>query len=188
MVPRLVAFLFVALAPSPQQNIAIVDEGLPFCGSILLSENLVLTAAHCVEDEPYVDIRCGSLDKPAAVVKADMDEDLAVLRLVIPCKEGATTTLALENPEVGTEVHAIGYPRHRPRLSRGVVSAYETSRLVDHATHPVLVSDTKIWFGNSGGGLFNTKGELVGIASQLDNAGYGYWIPVSSIHKFLDAL
>lgn len=185
--------LLTAAAPSPRQNFAITDEGEPICGAVKLSENLVLTAAHCVHDPDagfarYVDVRCGGVDSPAAVIKASLDDDLAVLRFVLPCAEGQQTFLAYSDPPLGTQVHAIGYPGGHARLSRGIVSGYETSELQNAAKHPVLVSDTKIYFGNSGGGLFNPAGELVGIASQLDQAGYGYWIPVSSIHKFLDGV
>jgi S1-C subfamily serine protease len=206
----LLTFLLSTFSPAPKQNIAITDEGQPVCGAVMLTNNLVLTAAHCVRSDggafsPYVDVRCGGVDSPAKVIKASMDEDLAVLRFVLPCTEGGLTAISYSNPPLGAQVHAYGYPGGSPRLSRGIVSAYETSELADDspsgppnssspnqsrrfAKHPVLISDTKIYFGNSGGGLFNANGELVGIASQLDSAGYGYWIPASSIHAFLDGI
>lgn len=191
-----ILFLFLGSLPSQKQNLALTDEGQPICGSVLLTENLVLTAAHCVRSEDgsgfeeYVDIRCGSTDSPARVIKASMDQDLALLRLVSPCDDNRNniSVLANANPPLGAEVHAIGYPAGHQRLSHGIVSAYETSLIQGFARHPVLVSDTKIYFGNSGGGLFNPANELVGIASQLDQAGFGYWIPVSSIHQFLDGI
>ncbi len=189
-----ILFLFLSTLPSQKQNLAVTDEGRPICGSVLLTENLVLTAAHCVRSEDgskfeeYVDVRCGSSDAPARVIKASMDQDLALLRLVMPCSDNTISILANANPPLGAQVHAIGYPAGHQRLSHGVVSAYETSYIERFAKHPVLVSDTKIYFGNSGGGLFNPANELVGIASQLDQAGYGYWIPVSTIHEFLDGV
>jgi serine protease Do len=185
--------ILASTQPSYRQNVAITDDGQPICGAVQLTENLVLTAGHCVHDKDegfadYVEVRCGSVDQPAQVVKASLDDDLAVLRFVMPCHEHKLTQLAFSNPPVGTQVHAIGYPAGHPRISSGIVSAYEVSELQSSKKHPVLVSDTKIYYGNSGGGLFNPNGELVGIASQLDRAGYGYWIPASSIHKFLDGI
>ena len=199
MLFRCAFYAFVlAFIPSQKQNVAITEDGRPVCGAVLLSDTIVLTAAHCVFDrgyeKPYADVRCGSTDQPAEVLKASLDEDLAVLRLILPCTEQEKTYVAAINAPIGSEVHAVGYPAGKPRLSRGIVSAYETSSLggnvrhpEDYVLHPVLVSDTKIFFGNSGGGLFNRNNELVGIASQLDSAGYGYWIPASSIRRFLAA-
>ena len=190
--------LLLAAFPSPKQNIAITKDGHPVCGAVMLSENIVLTAAHCVDGEEYAEVRCGSNDMPARVVKASMDEDLAVLRFILPCDasrgfgSAAHTVLAFSDPPIGSQVHAIGYPGGNARLSRGIVSGYEVSELqmeqLIFGKHPVIISDTKIYYGNSGGGLFNPNNELVGIASQLDGAGYGYWIPVSSIHAFLDGI
>ncbi len=184
---------FTSNHPSQKQNVAITDDGEPVCGSVLLTENLVLTAAHCVRNDndtfkDTVEVRCGSADVPARVVKASLNDDLALLRLVMPCRDAEISKLARHNPEIGTEVHAIGYPGGHARLSRGIVSAYETSLIPPWALHPVLVSDTKIYYGNSGGGLFNPDNEIVGIASQLDTAGYGYWIPASVIIRFLNGV
>jgi len=63
-------------------------------------------------------------------------------------------------PELGDEVYVLGHPLGRYyNLSRGIVSNLD---------RPFLMSvDALMTFGNSGGGVFNTRGELIGICSRV---------------------
>lgn len=197
------AVLFAVLSASVPTIRAVpaildVDDRQPICGSVLLTPNVILTAGHCVVGQHFVPVRCGGVDIPGAVVSASLDADLGLVRLVQSCS-APVTKLAEELPPVGTSVWAIGYPDRDLRISHGVVSGYDLGRIIQkvsededsvkfrvYATHPVLISDAKVFFGNSGGGLFTDDGKLVGICSQLNRAGYGIWIPVPNIVQFID--
>lgn len=63
-------------------------------------------------------------------------------------------------PKIGDEVYVLGHPLGRDyNLSRGIVSNLDRPF--------VMGIDALMTFGNSGGGVFNTKGELIGICSRV---------------------
>lgn len=196
-----VLFTLISLSvPSIRAVPAILDadDRQPICGSVLLTPNVILTAGHCVVGQHFVPVRCGGVDIPGTVVASSLDSDLGLIRLTQSCS-APVSKLADSLPDVGTSVWAIGYPDRDLRMSHGVVSGYDIGRIIQkvaedensiklrvYATHPVLISDAKVFFGNSGGGLFTDDGRLVGICSQLNRAGYGIWIPVPNIVQFID--
>lgn len=86
--------------------------------------------------------------------------------------------VALENPGVGERLHVIGQPKGLYwSYIEGVVSAYretlpEERSLVTELNEidvigPYLQVSAPVWYGNSGGGAFDSEGKLVGIASFL---------------------
>lgn len=179
--------LLAAIAPSPKQNIAILSaEGSPICGAVLIAPSIVLTAAHCAD--AAVVVRCGGEDIPAEVAKRDADEDLLTLELLFECS-APLSKVAAHNPEVGVSVRVQGYPYGKIAQSRGIVSAYEAVVLPPydgkpHSTRIFLKTDAGIDPGNSGGGMYTSNGELVGICS-MSRGSFGLYSPASRIRKFL---
>ena len=186
-------FLTQAGPVSPRQNLAILaDDNSPMCGAVLLGPDEVLTAAHCVLEDEAVTVRCGGQDIPAEITQRDADEDLASLKLMWDCAAASPsplTELAERNPDVLSEVWAQGYPYGEEAASRGIVSAYVPVALPPydkqaHKKRLFLKTDLGIDPGNSGGGMYNARGELVGICS-MSRGSFGFYVPVSRIHKFL---
>jgi serine protease Do len=104
------------------------------------------------------------VDKPSdiAVVKIEA-RGLPVVRLGDPSKV-----------RVGEWVLAIGSPfGFENTVTAGIVSA--TSRSLPEGTYvPFIQTDAAVNPGNSGGPLFNLKGEVIGIASQIYSRTGGY--------------
>lgn len=162
---------------------------------VLINPSLVLTAAHVIH-LPIVGIRCGSVDIPAALVAENETEDLALLELAQPCTL-TPSPLSKANPAPGTTVRAEGCPSGKCGwVLRGSVVGYDALPIPSKLPRTVLVADVPIWFGSSGGPLFNEKGHLVGIASQLIQLPtpdpkifrlFAAFAPAESIIKFLEA-
>jgi serine protease Do len=127
-------------------------------------------------------------DRPGRVVwLAASGVDLALIEAQCPPGTEAASWSAEREVVIGESVFAIGNPAGLGwSFSSGVVSA-----LRDHkysaAAVPVVQTDTKIGPGNSGGGLYNQRGELVGINTFIVNPavsqGLGFAIRLSALAK-----
>lgn len=131
---------------------------------------------------------------PAAILVADREEDLAVLRLV-PGQEGERFAAAQigrsSDLRVGQDVFAVGNPFGLPHtVSRGIVSALDRTGILENRQVPVIQLDASINIGNSGGPLFNLDGELVGIvtARRQRAQGIAFALPVDHVRGFLRAV
>lgn len=127
------------------------------------------------------------------VMETDGDHDLALLRVsgkVIPEHESAR--LAQVAPGVGEEIHVVGQVKGLFwSYVKGIVSGYRESlpkKMLpeDNFTGPFMQVSAPIYFGNSGGGAFNSEGELVGIVSFMGGApNTAMLVHLSSIRKLL---
>lgn len=81
--------------------------------------------------------------------------------------------------EIGEEVFAIGNPEgHEKTISRGIISNKENRDGVE-----LLQTDASISHGSSGGGLFDSEGNLIGITTEADERGenIAFAIPTETI-------
>lgn len=74
--------------------------------------------------------------------------------------------------------------------SRGYISSYRTSMPYDYLSGhggPILQVSIPIWKGNSGGGLFDNAGQLVGICVTVSTVApnIAFVVPPVTIHNFL---
>ena len=169
-------------------------------GVVIKEGGYVLTNYHVIENGDSYQILMPDGNKvEATVVGSDSSLDLAVLQVseedakqLTPVTVGASNELV-----VGSTVIAIGNPGGEVlanTVTQGVVSALErsdvsstnTTRNVDYIQHDAAINS-----GNSGGGLFNYKGELVGINtlkysgsvySSVSFEGLGFAIPVETAY------
>src|SRR5262249_23084905 len=137
-------------------------------GVIVTTDGYILTNNHVVEDASQITVE----DKdghtfPAKVIGTDRPSDLALIKI-----EGRFPALAFGNSEavrVGDVVLAVGNPLGVGQtVTMGIISAKGRSTAVgDGSYEDFLQTDAPINHGNSGGALVNTRGELVGINSQI---------------------
>lgn len=143
-------------------------------GFIVSPDGLIMTNAHVVKDAKEVTVKLTDRrEYRAKVLGADAKTDIAVLK--IDAKN--LPTLALGNTKdlkVGEWVLAIGSPfGFESTVTAGVVSA-KGRTLPDDSYVPFIQTDVAVNPGNSGGPLLNTRGEVVGINSQIYSRSGGY--------------
>ncbi|MEO8224617.1 MAG: DegQ family serine endoprotease [Gammaproteobacteria bacterium] len=143
-------------------------------GFIISADGEILTNAHVVDgaDEIIVKLADNS-EKTAKVLGLDKASDVALLKIDavgLPAVQlGDSSRL-----EVGDWVLAIGSPFGLEHTAtQGIVSALGRS-LPDGNYVPFIQTDVAVNPGNSGGPLFNTRGEVVGINSQIYSRSGGY--------------
>lgn len=123
----------------------------------------------------------------AKATYVDADTDLALVEAVGKATPGHDTAeLANVSPGVGERVHIVGMPAGLYwSFIDGTVAAYRTDLFEDKAGTYMQVS-APIYFGNSGGGVFDEDGKLVGIASFMMRAPCtGFFVHLNTINKML---
>ena len=162
-------------------------------GFIVSSDGIILTNAHVVKDAREVTVKLTDRREfRAKVLGSDPKTDIAVLR--IEAKNLPVVVLGKTSElRVGEWVLAIGSPfGFENTVTAGVVSAKGRS-LPDDSAVPFIQTDVPINPGNSGGPLFNTRGEVVGINSQIYSRSGGYQgvsfaIPIDVATKIKDQI
>jgi Do/DeqQ family serine protease len=165
-------------------------------GVIVSPDGYILTNNHVVDgaDKIHVDLTDGrTLD--AKVIGTDKPSDLALVKV----NTSDLHALPLGNSEavqVGDVVLAVGNPLGIGQtVTMGIISAKgrSTGSGGDRGYEDFLQTDAPINHGNSGGALVNTKGELIGINSQIvsqsdGNIGIGFAIPSNMARHVMDDL
>jgi len=143
-------------------------------GFIVSPDGIILTNAHVVRNANEVTVKLTDRREfTAKVLGSDPKTDIAVLK--IDAKNLPTvTTGRIQDLQVGEWVLAIGSPfGFENTVTAGVVSAKGRS-LPDDSAVPFIQTDVAVNPGNSGGPLFNTRGEVVGINAQIYSHTGGY--------------
>lgn len=163
-------------------------------GIILTSDGYIVTCKHVVDGVDTIKVILNDdTEYDATLVGTDSRSDLAVLKIdatgLTPATLGDSDMLT-----VGEDVIAIGNPlgELRGTATSGIVSALSREVTVENVTMSLIQTDAAISPGNSGGGLFNSSGSLIGIvnakASSDDAEGLGFAIPVSSVKTIISNL
>jgi Do/DeqQ family serine protease len=178
--------------PQPPRNFRRGGLG---SGVIVSGDGYILTNHHVVDgaEDVRVEFTDGrSFD--AQVVGSDEPTDLAVLKV----DASGLPSMTFGNSDavrVGDVVLAVGNPLGIGQtVTMGIISARGRSTgSGDGSYEDFLQTDAPINQGNSGGALVNTKGELVGINSQIispssGNIGIGFAIPAGMARHVMDEL
>jgi Do/DeqQ family serine protease len=164
-------------------------------GVIVTADGYILTNHHVVDGAETIRVELSDRrTHDARLVGSDEPSDLALLKVqasgLKPLSLGDSDAV-----EVGDVVLAIGNPLGIGQtVTMGIVSAKGRSTGIgDGSYEDFLQTDAPINQGNSGGALVSTKGELVGINSQIlsvtqGNIGIGFAIPSNMARHVMDEL
>ncbi len=166
-------------------------------GVIISSDGYILTCAHVVDGASSITVTIGDKDYTATLVGEDTTSDIAVIKIdadgLTPATVGNSDSL-----KVGQSVMAVGNPLGElgGTVTGGMISALNRSVTIQGSssvnTMSLIQMDASVSPGNSGGGLFNMNGELVGIvnakSSSSDAEGLGFAIPINDAIKVAQEL
>ena len=172
--------------------VAIVTNTASGSGFLISTDGYILTNYHVVEGSRTISVTLhdGTLYE-ATGIGYDDTNDIALLKI-----EGtdfpAATMGKSDNLIVGDQVVAIGNPLGEltSTLTVGYISAKERDITTDGTIINMLQTDAAINSGNSGGPLFNMKGEVIGITtakysgsttSGASIEGLGFAIPIDDV-------
>jgi hypothetical protein len=129
--------------------------------AIAVSEHLLLTNCHVVKDRPEIKVYQGDKHANATLVGADVTTDRCVIKVDDLTLTPITGIRAIDTLAVGERVFAIGTPISFERtLSEGLISGLRKKSSLNLVQTSAAVSP-----GSSGGGLFDERGNLIGITT-----------------------
>ncbi len=163
-------------------------------GFIIKEDGIVITNNHVIANADNILVKVNSKEYKADVIGADPYMDIAVLKMqtkdkFIPVEFGNS-----DKARVGDWVVAIGNPFGLGgTVTSGIISA--RNRDIGMTRYDDFIqTDASINQGNSGGPLFNLKGEVVGINTaiiapgQSGSIGIGFAIPSNAASKVIEQL
>ncbi len=163
-------------------------------GFIIKENGTVITNNHVIAEADDILVRVNSKEYKARVIGADPYMDIAVLKMETTDKFNTVKFGDSDKARVGDWVVAIGNPFGLGgTVTSGIVSA--RNRDIGMTRYDDFIqTDASINQGNSGGPLFNLKGEVVGINTaiiapgQSGSIGIGFAIPSNAASKVIDQL
>lgn len=153
-------------------------------GFIVDPAGLILTNQHVIGPSEYIAVQFDSTTKvPAVKLLADPERDVAVIWADISAFPNAIVApLAVDSSNEpaaveGERVFTIGSPlSQRKIITTGIVSKVEPR---------AIISDIRIDHGNSGGPLFNSLGQVIGITTFGEGRGISGIVRVEEASKLL---
>ena len=184
-------------------EISVMSVGMPWFGEmqfpssgsgvIISQDGYIATNNHVIDGANEIKVRLSDgTEYEAVLVGADQETDLAVVKVdadgLTAVRLGDSDTL-----KVGETAIAIGNPLGTlgGTVTTGIVSALNREITIDSYMMSLIQTSAPVNSGNSGGGLFNEKGELIGIVNAKSGGtrggttveGLGFAIPVNTVKK-----
>lgn len=159
-------------------------------GVIIAAEGYVITNNHVISGASKITVRLTNGNEyEAKLVGSDASSDIAVIKIT-PNEELTVATLGSSDKlSVAEEIIVIGNPLGKlgGTVTNGIISALAREITIDGENMTLIQTNAAVNPGNSGGGMFNLYGELVGIvnakSSGTDVEGLGFAIPIDSAYE-----
>lgn len=164
-------------------------------GVIIHADGVIVTNHHVIDGATNVYVRLTNGNTYEATVRgSDEEGDIAVIKIhpqetLTVARLGCSAALTLNE-----DVFAIGNPLGMlgGTVTNGYISALDRQVNVDGVTMTLIQTDAAVNSGNSGGGLFNLAGELIGVVNSKYAAegveGLAFAIPIDSAYVSINYL
>ncbi len=162
-------------------------------GVIISSDGYIITNNHVIEGANSIYVRTtDGTEYKATTVGTDAESDIGVIKIDASNLPYATLGNS-DELKIGEEVIAIGNPLGSlgGTVTNGIISALNREITIDGNKMQLLQTNAAVNPGNSGGGLFNMSGHLIGIvnakssssSSETSIEGLGFAIPINHAQK-----
>ena len=163
-------------------------------GFVIDKDGIVITNNHVVANAEDILVRVGEKEYEANIIGADPYMDIAVIKMETKDKFKPVSFGDSSKARVGDWVVAIGNPFGLGgTVTSGIISA--RNRQIGLTRYEDFIqTDASINQGNSGGPLFNLKGEVIGINTaiiapgQSGSIGIGFAIPANAAENVINQL
>jgi len=164
-------------------------------GVILTNTGFIITNHHVIDGASTVTVKLSNGNEyPATVVGTDAESDIAVISVsareeLKPAYLGKSNVLVL-----GESVVVIGNPLGSlgGSVTNGIVSALDREIIIDGEAMTLIQTNAAVNPGNSGGGMFNMYGELIGVINAKSSGenieGIGFAIPIDHAYDIASQL
>lgn len=162
-------------------------------GVVISDDGYIVTNDHVVDKGSKFQVTFANGEvKEAKLVGKDAKTDLALLKV-----DGKNLSYAKfensDNYDIGDNVIVVGNPLGKGlSVTTGIISAKERNVELGNETFNLIQTNAAVNQGNSGGGLFNGQGKLIGIinskVSGVGVEGVGYAIPSNQVYDIYKEL
>lgn len=170
-----------------------VSEGAG-SGVIVTADGYIVTNNHVIDGASKITVTLTSgKEYTASLIGKDAKTDLAVIKISETSLKAAAFGSS-SSLKVGEPVVAIGNPLGElgGTVTNGIISALDRQIEIDNEKMTLLQTDAAVNPGNSGGGLFNSEGLLVGVvnakSSGSDIEGLAFAIPADTARNVIDQI
>ncbi|MBE6129156.1 MAG: PDZ domain-containing protein [Erysipelotrichaceae bacterium] len=168
-------------------------------GVIISPDGYIVTNNHVLADAESVTVRTyDGTEYEAKVIGSDSKSDIGVVKIEA---EGLTAAAIGDSSllKAGDTAIVVGNPLGTlgGSVTQGIISAASRELIIDNESYELIQTDATINSGNSGGGLFDGNGRLIGIVNAKDSGttssgslieGIGFAIPVNTAMDIADQL
>jgi|GEM_PF-6071418 len=163
-------------------------------GVIISEDGYIVTCAHVISNASKIEVQDSS-DRvyEAALVASSEKMDLALLKIDA---EGLTPAALGDDASysAGDQIYVVGNPLGNFVLSvsQGIISGVDRRANIEGNEMRLTQVDAAVNPGNSGGGLFDSQGRLIGIVNAknagIDVEGMGFAIPIDTVRDVLEVM
>lgn len=169
-------------------------------GVIISKDGYIITNNHVVEDANSITVTTyDNKQYNATLVGTDPASDIAVIKIDADEELSAATIGDSSKLQAGDTAVVIGNPLGTlgGTVTDGIISSPSREMVINNQSMELIQTNAEINSGNSGGGLFDGNGNLVGIVNAKDSGttssgtvieGIGFAIPINSAMKVADEL
>lgn len=152
-------------------------------GVVISEDGFIITNNHVISNTQSITVRLSDgREFDAHLIAADARTDIAIIRI---SAQGLTPAVFGDSDElvVGQSALAVGNPLGElgGTVTSGIISALDRDIVLEGEIMTLLQTDAAVNPGNSGGGLFNLHGELIGVvvakSGGINIEGLGFAIP-----------